>query len=114
MWNYMIIDWLHLTVEFVDMRWRAATLSQSSNRHYLPYLGIIGGGNAVEKSTVAYLEVMDKFANNKNMMLDVRTTIQLKLKVGKAVNQLEMQIHTATSKYLSKSTYGNQGAALHK
>lgn len=74
------------------------------------YLGIIGGSNAVEKSTAAYLEVMDKFADSKETMLDVLTTFQLKLKVGETVNPLIVTGDAKTYCHIQvlKQEYGNQ------
>ena len=50
------------------------------------YVDLLGGGTTVEKSTVAFLEGMDK--KKKEAMLDIITVFQLNLKVGEAVSHL--------------------------
>ena len=53
------------------------------------YVDVLGGRTTVEKSTVAYLEGMDKITDKKKeVMLDIITTFQLNLKVGEAVSHL--------------------------
>ena len=74
------------------------------------YLEVLGGGTTVEKSTVAYLEVMDKIADRKETMLDVLTTFQLKLKVGEAASHLIVTGDAKTHCHIQtlKQEYGNQ------
>ena len=74
------------------------------------YLEVLGGGTTVEKSTVAYLKVMDKIADRKETMLDVLTTFQLKLKVGEAVSHLIVTGDAKTYCHIQtlKQEYGNQ------
>ena len=74
------------------------------------YLEAFGGGTTVEKSSMAYVEVMDKIADRKETMLDVLTTFQVKLKVGKAVSHLIVTGDAKTYCHIQtlKQEYGNQ------